>query len=48
MTAVATPRIFLIDSYGFIFRAYHARAQDAGTAHADYNRSAHGSNTHLP
>jgi DNA polymerase-1 len=24
---VATPRLFLIDSFGFIFRAYHARAR---------------------
>jgi DNA polymerase-1 len=26
---VACPRIFLIDSFGFIFRAYHARARSA-------------------
>jgi hypothetical protein len=25
--AVPAPRIFLIDTYGFIFRAYHARAR---------------------
>jgi DNA polymerase-1 len=24
---VPTPRLFLIDSFGFIFRAYHARAR---------------------
>src|SRR3954447_22031392 len=27
MGAVANPRLFLIDSYGFIFRAFHARAR---------------------
>ena len=27
MGAVARPRLFLIDSFGFIFRAYHARAR---------------------
>ena len=27
--AVSTPRLFLIDSFGFIFRAYHARARSA-------------------
>src|SRR5215468_3707235 len=27
MGAVANPRLFLIDSFGFIFRAYHARAR---------------------
>ncbi len=26
---VARPRFFLIDSFGFIFRAYHARARSA-------------------
>jgi len=26
---VATPRLFLIDSFGFIFRAYHARARSS-------------------
>jgi DNA polymerase-1 len=26
-TTVQSPRIFLIDTYGFIFRAYHARAR---------------------
>src|SRR5215475_3212496 len=29
MAAVARPRLFLIDSFGFIFRAYHARARSA-------------------
>src|ERR1700756_3437627 len=29
MAAVARPRFFLIDSFGFIFRAYHARARSA-------------------
>ena len=27
--AVPSPRLFLIDSFGFIFRAYHARARSA-------------------
>src|SRR5712672_1182637 len=27
MGRVANPRLFLIDSFGFIFRAYHARAR---------------------
>src|SRR5271157_4144132 len=27
MGAVPMPRLFLIDSFGFIFRAYHARAR---------------------
>ncbi|HWB97897.1 MAG TPA: hypothetical protein VG672_14380, partial [Bryobacteraceae bacterium] len=27
MGAVSQPRLFLIDSFGFIFRAYHARAR---------------------
>jgi DNA polymerase-1 len=27
MSAVARPKLFLIDSFGFIFRAYHARAR---------------------
>jgi len=27
MAAVTAPRLFLIDSFGFIFRAYHARAR---------------------
>src|SRR5215468_672062 len=27
MGAVPNPRLFLIDSFGFIFRAYHARAR---------------------
>jgi len=29
MGQVANPRLFLIDSFGFIFRAYHARARSA-------------------
>jgi DNA polymerase-1 len=29
MGRVANPRLFLIDSFGFIFRAYHARARSA-------------------
>ena len=29
MGAVPAPRLFLIDSFGFIFRAYHARARSA-------------------
>ncbi|MCC6858987.1 MAG: DNA polymerase I [Bryobacterales bacterium] len=29
MGAMAQPRLFLIDSFGFIFRAYHARARSA-------------------
>ena len=27
LKGVTTPRLFLIDSFGFIFRAYHARAR---------------------
>ena len=27
MTAMARPKLFLIDTFGFIFRAYHARAR---------------------
>src|SRR5215212_3816843 len=27
MAAMARPKLFLIDSFGFIFRAYHARAR---------------------
>jgi DNA polymerase-1 len=30
MGQVAQPRLFLIDSFGFIFRAYHARARSGG------------------
>src|SRR5580693_6499887 len=29
MGAVTMPRLFLIDAFGFIFRAYHARARSA-------------------
>src|SRR5882757_3248432 len=29
MGRVANPRLFLVDSFGFIFRAYHARARSA-------------------
>ena len=29
---MARPRLFLIDSFGFIFRAYHARARQATSA----------------
>src|SRR5687768_7475642 len=27
MTTVSRPKLFLIDTFGFIFRAYHARAR---------------------
>ena len=37
MAAMARPKLFLIDTFGFIFRAYHARARSRRAADADHH-----------